>query len=63
MYTSWRTSSDNSNEDDAEDMALMDMEGPESDTDKREVYFLGLKNKLKCFFKEKIIFLCFNSHR
>uniref|UniRef100_M1DDY1 Uncharacterized protein n=1 Tax=Solanum tuberosum TaxID=4113 RepID=M1DDY1_SOLTU len=37
MYTAWGTSLDNSNEDDAEDMALMAMEDSESDTEKREV--------------------------
>ncbi|KAG5621171.1 hypothetical protein H5410_006389 [Solanum commersonii] len=36
MYTTWGTSSDNSNEDDAEDMALMAMEDSEPDTEKRE---------------------------
>ncbi|KAG5582506.1 hypothetical protein H5410_053133 [Solanum commersonii] len=41
MYTAWGTSSDNSNEDDAEDMALMAMEDSEldseSDTKKKSV--------------------------
>lgn len=33
MYTGWRINSDNSNEDDAEDMSLMEMEDPKSDTE------------------------------
>ena len=47
MYVAWGTGSDNSNEDDTEDIALMAMEDSEpdseSDIEKREVNLLDLK--------------------
>jgi len=54
MYAAWGTCSNNSIKDDTEDVALMAMEDSESDTEKREVNLLDLKNKLKYFSKKKL---------
>ena len=44
MYTGCRINSDNSNEDDAEDMSLMEMEDPKSDTEWKKWAILKRKN-------------------